>query len=161
MLFDPSAELGKTSAKSPNSALFSEADTFQLLTGPPRPPRNRGAAPLSRTTWAELGAVPPQEGASERWITALPPPLPSARCSPDNCLLQISLSAPKTSTRYSFEMEIQRAKVCCPLCNPDCHLSVSPLSLKVRIKWIFLYHFTDKCFDKRVLSSHGDEYRMR
>lgn len=23
-----------------------------------------------------------------------------------------------------------------------------PLSLKVKIKWIFLYHFTDKCFDK-------------
>lgn len=33
--------------KSPNSAFFSEADIFQLLTVPPQPPCNRGAAPNS------------------------------------------------------------------------------------------------------------------
>lgn len=144
--------------KSPNSD-FSEADTSQLLTGPSQPSHNRGAAQLSQTASAQLGLVPslkePVSNNSQPFHSYcdLPDAVQTAVCVRFDWVHQRPLQA----TCFQWWSKGRRL---CPVCNPVCHLSISPLSLKVRVKWVSLYHFADKCFDKWALSSHRDEYRM-
>lgn len=142
-----------------HSPIFSEPDTFQLLTGPPQPSHNRGAAQLSHTASAQLGPVPSlKEPVSSNLqpfhsYCGLLDAVQTAVCSRFDWVHQ----RPPQATCFRWQSKGRRL---CPVCNPVCHLSISLLSLTVRIKWVSLYHFADKCFDKWVLSSHRDEYRM-
>lgn len=149
-LCDLSRPLGwalESKCRSPNSALFSEADTFQLLIESTQPPHSRSAAQLSQAASSQFGAVHPQEGARERWIATLSQRSRSAMQS-----RQLSAADLTELTKDLHKLLIldgspkgEGSLSCLQSSLPLKHF---PLSLKVKIKWIFLYHFTDKCFDK-------------